>query len=643
MFFPIKSKFSSPTTRQFQPKMVLYSTRNEIPTSLEIKRTTLENMNVNSNINYQIMNKSTPIQFVKQPDPLNNPKMLFPDASIPVSIKKKKIIERKKIEIPYEEKVEYPPTILQLPIPPYITSSTEVIIDSQPSSPGSSRFLYTKNDLWKEKDPPFIPEDIIVPIVEKCLSQLFQDQIEKLSEPLSRDMPDLETPNSVLEELLQPTVARIVQRVFTYDCYYKEKITFIPDKELVLPENEDNVDYDDVYAMEPIINAPIIISLKDNPLYEVDSLSIPSSPVLVEMGDIYNDQTDTLYYNNELRLPAENKDPFDQGSVLDIYYEKQTVYVTGSFEKNSNLTSLDLVNQQWKQIGDGLSHLGTSIIGDGQDILFVGGIFSSVGKGESYCEASNLAAYQISTKKWLSQFEKMGPNSECSCLAYDTTNNKLYIGGSFTKIGDQEIYYIGVYDKITDTWSSLEGGNLNGPCRTLCLDEENQMLYVGGLFTQGPENMSLSYVGAYDLRKHCWNELSGGIQGHCNALCVCLNHVYVGGRFTNVGSGMEVHNIARYDIATKTWSNMSQGVNNVVNCIVYDSKRQVLYVGGSFTSSMETKEILISVGKFRCENEVWESLGVEMEGSCKTLKIGPNKNFLFIGKSGKNAFMQVTL
>ena len=608
--------------------MVLHPGQKTIPASLEIKRTTLENMNVNSNINYQILHKSTPIQFVKPSEPINNPMPLL-ESTIPVSIKKKKKMIERKIQFPKEEIVKYPPSVLQLPIPPYITSSSEIIIDSQPPSPGSSRFLYTKNDVWTE--------DIIAPIVEKCLSQLFQEQIEKLSEPLSTES-DMETPNSVLEELLQPTVARIVQRVIKYDCYYQEKITFIPDKEMVPPEFVDNVDYDDVYAMEPIVNLPITISLKDNPLYEVNDQSIPSSPVFVEMGDIYNDQSDT-FYENELRSLCE-KDPFDQGSIMDIFVEKKTVYVTGNFDKNANLLSWDTSNRQWKPIGEGLSRLGTSVVTDGE-ILFVGGIFSSVGKGESYCQSSNLAAYHIHTKKWLPQFEKTSPNSECSCLAYDATNNKLYIGGSFTKIGDQEIHYIGVYDKTTGTWSSLVG-ELNGPCRTICLDPETQMLYVGGLFTHGP-NMSLSYVGGYDLKNQCWNELSGGIQGHCNALCVCLNYVYVGGTFTRVGDGIEVHNIARYDITTKTWSNMSQGVNDVVNSIVYDSSRQILYVGGSFTSSIETEELMMSVGKYHCDKEIWEPFHQKIEGSCKILKMDSNNNFLFIGKAGKNAFMQVAL
>lgn len=614
--------------------MVLGPVHKPIPASLEIKRTTLENMNVNSNIHYQIMHKSKPVQFLKPSEPLN-PKMSFPD-TIPASIKKKKKGIERRIQFP-EENVKYPPSVLQLPIPPYMTSSSEIIIDSQPPSPGRSCYLYTPNDVWTapaERLPITITEEIIVPIVEKCLSQIFQDQLMKLSEPLS-ESSDMEIPNSVLEELLQPTVARIVQRVIKYDCYYQEKLTFIPEQTEVSLDNIDHVDYDDVYL--PIVNNPIIISRKDNPIFEVDDATIPSSPVHVDMGEIYNDGTDImLYYDNELRLPL-----FGQGSIMDMYIDQtRIVYVTGGFK--DNITSLDLANHKWKQIGDGLSHLGTSITGDGKDTLFIGGIFSSVGKGESFCEVNNLVSYQLSTKKWRPLGK--GPNSECSCLAYDIPNHKLYIGGSFTQIGNQEIHYIGVYDSLTESWSSLEGGNLNGPCRALCLDSVNQLLYVGGLFTKVDEKMSLSYVGVYDLTNRCWGELAGGVQGHCNTLCICLNNLYVGGRFTNVGyEMMEVHNIARYDISQKTWHNMSQGVNNVVNCIVEDLARNALYVGGSFYSSIETKETLISVGKYHIDSEKWEPLRVELEGSCKTLKMDPNNTSLFIGKSGKNAFVQVAL
>ena len=80
-----------------------------------------------------------------------------------------------------------------------------------------------------------------------------------------------------------------------------------------------------------------------------------------------------------------------------------------------------------------------------------------------------------------------------NALAHDGSNNRLYVGGNFTKASyvsniDISMNYVGYWDILTSTWGKLGGttsttNGLNAQCRTLVYDSSNAELYVGGDFT----------------------------------------------------------------------------------------------------------------------------------------------------------------
>jgi hypothetical protein len=277
------------------------------------------------------------------------------------------------------------------------------------------------------------------------------------------------------------------------------------------------------------------------------------------------------------------------------------------------------------------------------DVLYVGGVFSKVGKNETSLDVKNIAAYYIKEKKWKRLGD--GLNRECCSMVLDNVNKKLYAVGSFTQSGSKKMQYVGVYDIQKDQWDSLLGGNVNGPCRCIIKVNENE-LYIGGLFTHaGTSDIHVSYVAKYDLKLNTWSDLLGGLQGYCNALAYDKedNSIYVGGTFSSVGSYdnmLESNNIAKFHIDHQIWDNMNGGVNNMVNSI-YMSNNDDLYVGGVFTHSND--EVLLNcIGKYDTKKMKWGSLdnnfikgkslndnnNIGINGTCKVLSMDEKSLFV---------------
>ena len=277
-----------------------------------------------------------------------------------------------------------------------------------------------------------------------------------------------------------------------------------------------------------------------------------------------------------------------------------------------NVACYDMNAKTWSHVGNGIPSVATCVaVYEESQIVFVGGVFTKVGKGDSQTQAQNIAAYNVLENKWVPLGG--GLNRDCNTLVFDKTNRKLYAGGTFNKTGAFPLYYVGIYDLDSDTWSGLFGGEINGPCRTL-LKSNDTDLYIGGIFTHaGDTDIHASYVVKYNLETQVWSDLSGGLQGYCNALAydASANMVYVGGTFNSVGykeSSLDAHHIAKYDVSNQTWDVLNGGVNGVVNSLCYDDFDQCLYVGGTFTHSSEENILMNRVGKFNPETNKWCSL-----------------------------------
>ena len=508
-------------------------------------------------------------------------------------------------------------------------------------------------------------------LVEKYLHDVItKDETDSTDENDEKDEND--ESKTRFETLIEPAVARIVQRIIKYDYAQGKEFFRVPE------ETDLNLDiqYDEVYDYErqqegsfelpvqeikhPSQNLPGIY----NPLYERKDLNreYVDGSQNVELLDVYKKE-ESVHYENELRSEFRSSRKWarigsgiEKGSVLDMCLDKtnRKVYIVGHFKHVNrvpmdNIAMYNMNDKGWHNIGNGVPSVVTCIsIYEESQIVFIGGVFTKVGKGDSQITAYNVAAYYVLQNRWVPLGE--GLNRECSALYFDSTEEKLYAGGSFTQTGNTPLQYIGIYDLATNTWSKLYGGELSGPCRTL-LKINNADLYMGGLFTHaGSSDIHVSYVAKYDLEKNTWSGLSGGLQGQCNALAYDDNEkaLYVGGTFSSVGDrdkSVDAHHIAKYYIEHQKWDAMDGGVNNVVHSLCFDKINQCVYIGGNFTHTFENELLLNRIAIYTPYTRKWAALdnhfpqckipvddegnhNVGLNGVCKVLNMDKKSLFL---------------
>lgn len=478
-----------------------------------------------------------------------------------------------------------------------------------------------------------LKEEIILPIVEKYLAKMIEEDSRVLME---KDADLSEGARSKFEEMIEPAVGRIVQRIIKYD-YEQDKIGFNETASMNLDINYDEV-YDYELQEKSQFEAPLLVPQPPgmyNPMYETAiELTIPPETDM-EMESFYKAKGDEgkVFYVNELRSEYKSRkwirfgNGIETGNVLDMVFDKthRKIYIVGHFKHVNripidNVAVYDVRENVWNHVGNGISSVATCVaIYEESQILFVGGVFTKVGKGETQTQANNIAAYYISENRWISLGD--GLNRDCTTLVFDTKTEKLYAGGTFTQSGSLSMHYVGIYDLKSNTWTGLVGGEINGPCRCLMIANDTD-LYIGGLFTHaGDTDIHASYVAKYDLEEHTWSDLAGGLQGYCNTLAYDATEgvVYVGGTFNSVGNketSKDAHHIAKFIIASQTWETMKGGVNNVVNSLSFDEKDKCLYIGGAFTHTFEDNILLNHIGKFIPELDSWAPLANHFK-NCK--------------------------
>ena len=287
--------------------------------------------------------------------------------------------------------------------------------------------------------------------------------------------------------------------------------------------------------------------------------------------------------------------------------------------------------QAWAALGTG-----TSITGNGVDnvvyamaannashILYVGGQFAHVYNSN----AGTVAAAGIA--QWTAQFPSSSPYTQGTwaalpggggvsgssatvyAVAFDATNQILYLGGDFTNAGGVAVNSLAQYNVSTHVWASVGsgvsggtgfgfslyaednnngGGPYNGggyPVMALALDASGN-LYVGGNFSTVGGAVTASNIAEFvPAGSHngtgTWYHLGAsnaaqGVSGtqwdpptgntfKADATVYAINidgsnNVWVGGQFTTARGGLTVNNIAEWiptGAGTGTWYAMTSG------------------------------------------------------------------------------------
>ena len=609
-----ENAFSKPSNK----RMELVKTPN-VPQMItrDIKRTTLENMNKNSNYSYEIKTNKVPLNVFQlkkdiqidlhsklEKEPLVlDPLVLDPLVLDPL------VLEPLQTDPLVLEPLQTDPLVLD-PLfttkkETIVTSTTDVIIDSVLAA-----------------SYPFKNKPMDISMVEIIVEKYF---CQKMEEYLLLNEETEEIHQTKLEEVIEPVVARIVQRIIQYDYLHESPEFHIGN------ENDENmvVHYDDVYESKSILS-----ELSDHPISKFKSQIYKNElieNVEIQYEDVYGLENETFteniskYKSQKWNLISEIHLE-EEGTIMDICEHHGKVYLVGNFSSGQeikNIACWDPVLSQFSPLKGTLNNMGSCLtINKEDELLFVGGTFTNVGDESSNdLSVMNISMFSIPNQSWY-PLKDAYLNSECHCLTWDKKRRILYVGGSFTKIGELEIQYLAEYHLDTMLWKPFSGGEINGSCRCMCLDEERDCLYVGGLFTKVANTILLSHIGSYDLQTQIWNTFMGGeLQGYVNVLLLEKECLYVGGTFSNIKREFDfvnAYHIACYDLKEREWKDMQNGVNGIVfSLAVVDN---ILYMGGSFTKLTFGD---VSVNHFASYNTIekeWCSdHGSAINSSCRSL------------------------
>jgi hypothetical protein len=245
-------------------------------------------------------------------------------------------------------------------------------------------------------------------------------------------------------------------------------------------------------------------------------------------------------------------------------------------------------------------------------LLYVGGNFTTTSDASNTSQSSNdSAVWNLQTNRW-SRFGSIisnGTNSTIRALVYN--ENKLYVAGDFTSISGESFNLssnrLGIWNTLTNSWSlfGIPGSTSNGINSTpyaIALNPNTKQIYVGGDFTTVYDSrntaITANKIVTWDLSRNQWAGLGGYSSNGTNSYVYASaydsvkNVVYCGGSFTIVYDSSNIqltaNNIAVWNINGQYWSTLGlpgtkNGTNSSINTLVMDSSNQKLYVGGYFT------------------------------------------------------------
>ena len=291
----------------------------------------------------------------------------------------------------------------------------------------------------------------------------------------------------------------------------------------------------------------------------------------------------------------------------------------------NNVARYNLPNSRWEALWDSTTNRngveGTvyAFSLDNGGNIYVGGNITTVG-GKT-C-TNNLAYWNPTSAIW-SNTSSGGPSGGTDSTVYALAlgnvsgNNVIFIGGGFTSPGKSLCYY----DLNTTSYYTLDGTNsgqgTNGTVFALTFVDlpypapDNpglKKLYFGGTFTScdigsGSGDIPSSNIGVWTDGGYGYSagiSLNNGTNSTVKALTYWYSTadgitptLYVGGNFTSanyLSTSISVNYIAQYDITAPTWQGLandtSNSVSNPVFALAISSDGGTggkLIIGGAFT------------------------------------------------------------
>ncbi|MFT3686901.1 MAG: immunoglobulin domain-containing protein [Phycisphaerales bacterium] len=189
-----------------------------------------------------------------------------------------------------------------------------------------------------------------------------------------------------------------------------------------------------------------------------------------------------------------------------------------------------------------------------------------------------------------------GPDPAPAVYGIAELNGKLYIGGTFLKVGTVSTLCVAQYDGAN--WTGMGTGATHN---VLCLTTHQNAVYFGGLF--GAMSGTAGTSGIARWNGTAWSSVGGGVSGAVHAIASMGNDLIVGGGFSAAG-GVPASNIARWD--GTAWHAIGDGFNQAIKAIaVYNGQ---IYAGGKFITASGATPIQ-GVARWNADANMWEQAG----------------------------------
>jgi hypothetical protein len=271
-------------------------------------------------------------------------------------------------------------------------------------------------------------------------------------------------------------------------------------------------------------------------------------------------------------------------SVYALAVHGTDLYVGGFFFKAGNVDVRHIAKwdgTQWSTVGPGFNDNVQALAFAGND-LYAGGRFTKIwgaadsAKGIARWNGTAWSALGTGLKNPAVGMGTITPT--VSALAVSGTD--IYAGGYFS-LGPAGLVSIAKWNGAA--WSALGSGIAGNGVTVSAITVDGSDVYVGGQYlTAG----GLASEKIAKWNGTAWSGFGTGIQGgqgNVKAIAVQGTNVFVTGSWFTTAGGVAVNSIAHWD--GSAWKTMGQGLSNYGYALTVNKARNVLYVGGSFSTA----------------------------------------------------------
>jgi hypothetical protein len=341
--------------------------------------------------------------------------------------------------------------------------------------------------------------------------------------------------------------------------------------------------------------------------------------------------------------------PFDH-SVADTAIDSDgNIYLIGDFldvngiANTAGLVKWDVSEAQFESVG-GFSktseQLATIAI-DNADNIYVGGKFIDF---NGMADANALVRYDSTAGQWEAVGLTATLSTQVFAIEFDESSGDIYLGG--------EDFGANNLAKWTDSDASWDSFGSGSPAYrdiyALCF--VNGILYVGGDYGALEIDGDDEYIGAYDTVNETWSSLAEGVQRDVRAIeylasAGASGSLVIAGEFSTVydmtnSSVSNTRGIARWDIANQAWSAIGGGIPSGEVTDIVLSGSATFVIGGTFPSvlSLDGGGISTPVDNTnaiaRYSGGAWESVasGTDVDSEVISLLSLSSTDLLVVGR-----------